>query len=93
MAWTEQCQIAFRASAQQFIAHGDGVRGTLKKLSKESGIPYKTLERWYYAKGEKSVLKNEDSKPTVKRKAKLEICCPKCGHTWEHEGKARKKDK
>jgi hypothetical protein len=40
MAWTDQCQLAFKASAERFIAHGEGMRATLRKLALESGIPY-----------------------------------------------------
>jgi hypothetical protein len=93
MAWTDQCQLAFKASAERFIAHGEGVRATLRKLAMESGIPYKTLERWYYAHEAKGVPKTEDTATTVRRRARLEVCCPKCGHTWEHESKPRRKGK
>jgi len=49
MAWTDQCKI----SAVQTIkntAEKDGlsIRKALKKVSKESEIPYSTLDKWYH---------------------------------------------
>lgn len=58
MAWTEQCQIAFRVSAENFINKGQKKQDTFRALSKESGIPYCTLKRWYYRK-EKESIKND----------------------------------
>jgi len=53
MAWTEECKIAFKNNADHQIWTQPGrknITGVLKKLSKESGIPYNTLRRWYYDK-------------------------------------------
>ena len=59
MAWTDQCKIAFKTNAEGLIHKrgGKGVVKVLRQISKESGIPYGTLRRWYYPK-EKSVPKN-----------------------------------
>jgi len=64
MAWTDQCKIAFKtnADARKFKKKGGGITKILKDLSKESGIPFKTLNRWYY---EKDYLKNEVSDTTA----------------------------
>ena len=52
MAWTEQCKIAFRSNALGKLAKYKNknrkVNGVLRELSKESGIPFNTLNRWYY---------------------------------------------
>ena len=52
MAWTEQCKVAFRMNAlgklSKYKNKNRKVRGVLKELSKESGIPFNTLDRWYY---------------------------------------------
>ena len=59
MAWTDQCRIAFKTNAEGILHKrgGNGVRETLRELSKDSGIPSGTLRRWYYPK-EQSVPKN-----------------------------------
>ena len=66
MAWTEQCKIAFDVAAKRHIHKGMKVKEALKLLSEESGIPFKTLERWYYSNTQKKIknLKNEDICPT-----------------------------
>ena len=88
MAWTDQCRLSFKASAEKFIKEGQGVRETLRKLSKEAGIPYKTLERWFYFK-EESVPKNEDRQTSIKRRTTVTLKCPKCGHSWDDKKQAR----
>lgn len=55
MAWTEQCKIVFKQQADYFYFSQKGRKNlskVLKKLSKESGVPYETLKRWYYEKEE-----------------------------------------
>ena len=51
MAWTDQCKVAFCASAEHLIHRngGKGVLLILRQLSKESGIPFNTLRNWWYA--------------------------------------------
>lgn len=61
MAWTEQCKIAFKTSADWFyrtknISTKKGIMGILAQLSEESGIPQKTLWRWW------NELENEKEK-------------------------------
>ncbi len=70
MAWTEQCKVAFEVNAEGRLAK-QGKRKNLteifKKLSEESGIPQKTLSRWWYEKQkekeefEKNLLKIEQN--------------------------------
>lgn len=50
MAWTDQCKIAFLTTAGAIVDKngGRGVVKILKQISKESGVPYGTLRRWYY---------------------------------------------
>ncbi|MFC1868058.1 hypothetical protein ACFL0H_08010 [Thermodesulfobacteriota bacterium] len=73
MAWKEQCEIAFKANAEAILHKqgGRGVRQVLRQLSKESDIPYKTLERWYYKRDE-GVLKNEDGKSSTQNNKESE---------------------
>jgi hypothetical protein len=61
MAWTDQCKIEFRTTAGSMIDKGKGVRETLRDISKDSGVPYNTLRRWYYPK-EESVTKTGNTK-------------------------------
>ena len=64
MAWTDQCKIAFKTSADALLWMKKGRKGImviLKELSKQSGIPYKTLYRWWneMEKDKEKSLKNE----------------------------------
>jgi|GEM_PF-6014887 len=61
MAWVGQCRIAFKVDVDKIVAQQKGqtnISKTLKQLARESGIPFKTLERWYWQKN-KNALKNE----------------------------------
>ncbi|MCP4262773.1 MAG: hypothetical protein GY774_35490 [Planctomycetes bacterium] len=51
MAWTEQCKIAFHANAEGLLGKQKrpNVRGVIRELSKDSGVPQATLLRWYYS--------------------------------------------
>lgn len=88
MAWTEQCKIAFRTNASARIAMEKKRRGAitkiLKKLSKESDIPFKTLNRWYYEKYDISETDNatEANDPCPKNEViedYSKIICTECG--------------
>jgi len=58
MAWTDACKI--EACAQIDRRREEmGLRAALRHLSRESGIPYGTLKRWYYPD---SVPKNGNTK-------------------------------
>lgn len=51
MAWTDQCKMAFKTT----VGARTGERGilkTIRQISRESGIPYSTLKKWYYGKDE-----------------------------------------
>jgi len=50
--WEDQCRAEFLFAADHFIHKnkGHGVAETLRQLSKDSGIPYGTLRRWFYAR-------------------------------------------
>ena len=48
MAWTEQCTIAAVSQIENKIQQGNGVRKSIRMVSKESDIPYGTLRDWYY---------------------------------------------
>jgi DNA-directed RNA polymerase subunit RPC12/RpoP len=69
MAWTEQCQIHFKtvADAKYFKNGSKGIMKILRELSKESGIPYKTLYRWWH---EQESLKNENNPQSIKMNGK-----------------------
>ena len=68
MAWTDQCRIAFQVNAKGLYLTQKGRKNltkVLKNLSRESGIPYKTLERWWYeekSERKKESLKNEETR-------------------------------
>jgi len=48
MTWTDSCKFEACKQIDHRIDECGGVRPAIKKLSKESGIPQGTLNRWYY---------------------------------------------
>lgn len=58
MAWTETCKIDFVKQFEQKKEQGVGVRKALKILSKESGIPATTLDRWLWPRKSKKKSKS-----------------------------------
>jgi DNA-directed RNA polymerase subunit M/transcription elongation factor TFIIS len=65
VAWTGQCRLAFKHTADTLLwKQGDkkNVSEILKRLSEESGIPFKTLERWWY---QEESLKNEEGQQST----------------------------
>ena len=69
MAWTEQCKVAFHANCTaklgRFKNRNRKLTGVLRELSKESGIPFNTLNRWWYeqtkARSKKSIYTKNDA--------------------------------
>lgn len=90
MAWTEQCKMVFQRTAKAYIDQGDNITRTLQKIAKESGIPYKTLNRWWYEKYDKdnrpkngvTFVEDEEEKP-LKIKKKYIHYCPHCNHEFK----------
>ena len=62
MAWTDQCKMEFRTTAEDMTHKGEGVRETLRDISKDSAIPYNTLRRWFYDRKGESVTKTGNAK-------------------------------
>ena len=58
MAWTEQCRIDACAQVDHRVQTGLGKIQAFRALSEESGIPIRTLKRWYYEDDEESRAKN-----------------------------------
>ena len=49
MAWTEVCKINFKATCDGLMANRKvSVSKILRQLSDESGIPLRTLQRWWF---------------------------------------------
>jgi len=65
MAWTDTCKIAACAQVENKKEAGATVTKAIRELSKESNIPIKTIERWYWPA--KNNLKNE-VKPKRRKK-------------------------
>ena len=66
MAWSEQCRVSFQMTANVMIAKQKkrkNITKVLKELSVESGIPLKTLNRWFYEK--ENHPKNGATQPTI----------------------------
>ena len=66
MAWTDQCRIAFKVNADGLLWRQEkqtkkGIMRILARLSEDSGIPQKTLWRWWNEeeKQKEKNLKNE----------------------------------
>lgn len=89
MAWTDQCKMAFQATAEYKIGlqrpEKRNVTKVIREISRESGIPYKTLERWYYTGKMENSLKNEgtsqDAETTEDKSesAPVRPVCRNCG--------------
>ena len=79
MAWTEQCKVAFKMNAfgklSKYKNKSRKVRGVLKELSKESDIPFRTLENWYYEKTESIDREiTEDKSKTSSEVIEIPMC-------------------
>jgi hypothetical protein len=48
MAWTETCKMDAVAQINKRVEGGGSLRNALRELSKESDIPYHTLQKWYH---------------------------------------------
>jgi hypothetical protein len=76
MAWTETCKMDAVTQIDKRKVVSGSIRNALRELSKESGIPYGTLRRWYYPD---SVINNGNilSKKSVEK----ETCVTHDYHT------------
>ncbi|MFH1628478.1 MAG: hypothetical protein ABIE47_07110 [Pseudomonadota bacterium] len=68
MAWTEQCKVAFCNTAEGlYIKNGNkGIVKIIKKISRESDIPFNTLRNWYYQ--EKKITENGNPPQSGKKR-------------------------
>ena len=98
MAWTDQCKIAFCSDASNLIGverkkHG-AITRVLKRMDKETDIPFNTLKRWYYEKYDKNGMSNRIKNDPTKSKS-LDIVEPTkiyhSGRGGKREGAGRKK--
>jgi len=48
MAWTDACRIEACAQIDKRKPHLSGAKPAIREVSNESGIPIRTLERWYW---------------------------------------------
>ena len=72
MAWTDTCKMEACAQVDKRKGAGIGVTKAIRELSKESGIPIKTIERWYWPA--KNNLKNEvETKESKKIKSQTRV--------------------
>ena len=72
MAWTDACKIEACAQVENKKKDGAKVTEAIRELSKESGIPIKTIERWYWPA--KNNLKNEvKSEETKKMRSQARV--------------------
>jgi len=85
MAWTEQCKVAFCNTAENlYIKNGNkGIVKIIKKISKESGIPFGTLRDWYYTEKKIPDSRNPPDANSTERPT-----CPMC----EIRNRERKRD-
>jgi len=67
MAWAEQCKVAFEMTViakQHTQEKKRSINSILQELSKESGIPRKTLSTWWYKAQEEKLLKTKQKEAT-----------------------------
>jgi hypothetical protein len=75
MAWLEQCRIAFKVNADSLLYREKQkgkatVRRILKTLARDSGIPLRTLQRWYKEEEDKKCAKIGADRPTKQKDLK-----------------------
>jgi hypothetical protein len=91
MAWTEQCKVAFHANCTaklgKFKNKNRKLSGVLKELSKESGIPYRTLENWWY--DQTHFISRENTGDRIYPDPGM--MCIRCGENSVHMDKRKKK--
>lgn len=80
MAWTGQCQIAFKVDVDKYLAQQNGkksIRKALRKFSRESGIPYATLAKWYWPQSapKNGSKKVKQSRPVDENNREICIRC------------------
>ena len=64
MAWTDACKIEACAQIEHKKKELGSARKAIKELSKESGIPIRTIERWYWPDNAKNgVTPSSSSSP------------------------------
>ena len=96
MAWTEQCKVAFHANATvrlgKFKNKNRKLRGVLRELSKESGIPWVTLRDWWYEQTKQNSIGSENT--TDKTYPAPQTPCIRCGQNpvETKNGKPRSED-
>jgi len=65
MAWSDQCKIeACNQVKHKTEADGVSPKAAIATLAKESGIPAKTLEHWFYGSSRTPELSGDKSGPT-----------------------------
>jgi hypothetical protein len=81
MAWTEQCKVAFHANATaklgKFKNKNRKLAGVLRELSKESGIPWRTLEGWWREQTSRYPITRENT--CDKKMVDPGMMCKRCG--------------
>jgi hypothetical protein len=58
MAWTDACKLEAVAQIDRRKEIHGGVRHAIREMSKESGIPYDTLQKWYHPRKNENVAEN-----------------------------------
>lgn len=85
MAWTDACKVEAVAQIEKRKEFSGGLRNAFRELSKESGIPYGTLRRWYYPE---SVPNNGNIPP--ESSIDKETCATSDLHTLMHDSGRKK---
>jgi hypothetical protein len=88
MAWESVCKPGFRTSVLHLTFHKKlSLRSSIKKLAHESGIPVRTLTRWYYEDQDQGVYKNVNTdnphEITIEKARASSNICRSCGRTVE----------
>ena len=69
--WTEQCKIDARAQIERRKEEVGEAKKAMMELAGESGIPFGTLNRWYYQKDDEGPYPIDGVSQTSKNSAKV----------------------
>lgn len=90
MAWTEQCKVAFHANCTAKLGAFKNpkrkLRPILRDLSKESEIPFRTLENWWYEQSRGNSIFRENTEDKERdEKLNEESLCYRCGKIMKNQ--------
>ena len=83
MAWTDQCKIAFTTTADALYYQQQGRKNKtaiLKRLAEDTGVPQKTLRRWWYENNstKNGITGTRNGNNNKNQSQTIDTMCEKC---------------